>query len=158
MDEKKKDKIITIITIAIVAVLMIAMAWTIMAYSSGDMAEDNMYILTGSISSAMFVVVIIYAIITMKQQSNAERYKELMERMEAQKKKEELMGDAIVVLLQALPVVGKVEVYRFVAHPCCFYRGAVGKCQLATLTFRRNGRCNQGIEAYKEKEENPMHC
>ena len=89
MDEKKKDKIITIITIAIVAVLMIAMAWTIMAYSSGDMAEDNMYILTGSISSAMFVVVIIYAIITMKQQSNAERYKELMERMEAQKKKEE---------------------------------------------------------------------
>ena len=89
MDEKKKDKIITIITIAIVAVLMIAMAWTIMAYSSGDMAEDNMYILTGSISSAMFVVVIIYAIITMKQQSNAERYKELMERMESQKKKEE---------------------------------------------------------------------
>ena len=89
MDEKKKDKIITIITIAIVAVLMIAMAWTIMAYSSGDMAEDNMYILTGSISSAMFVVVIIYAVITMKQQSNAERYKELMERMESQKKKEE---------------------------------------------------------------------
>ena len=67
------------IVIAIVAVLMAAMLWMIIAYGNGDINEDTMYIISGALSGGMFFVVIIFGVLTFKGQSNAERYQQFLE-------------------------------------------------------------------------------
>ena len=79
MNSKQKDKLLTGIVIAIVAVLMAAMLWMIIAYGNGDISEDTMYIISGALSGGMFFVVIIFGVLTFKGQSNAERYQQFLE-------------------------------------------------------------------------------
>ena len=79
MNSKQKDKLLMGIVIAIVAFLMGGMLWMMIAYGNGDIDEDMMYILSGALSGAMFFVVIIYALICFKGESDAKKYQRFVE-------------------------------------------------------------------------------
>ena len=85
VNAKQKDQLLMGVVIAIVALLMGAMLWMMIAYGNGDIDEDMMYILSGALSGAMFFVVIIYALICFKGQSDAEKYKRFIEEEEKRK-------------------------------------------------------------------------
>jgi hypothetical protein len=90
MDEKKKDRILTASAVILVAAMMIAMAWVMFAYGNNEISMDAMYIATGSISSGMFLVVMIYAVLCFKgKSSTTEQYMELVERKEKEKQQKE---------------------------------------------------------------------
>ncbi len=90
MDEKKKDRILTASAVILVAAMMIAMAWVMFAYGNNEISMDAMYIATGSISSGMFLVVMIYAVLCFKgKSSTTEQYMELAERKEKEKQQKE---------------------------------------------------------------------
>ncbi len=90
MDEKKKDRILTASAVILVAAMMIAMAWVMFAYGNNEISMDAMYIATGSISSGMFLVVMIYAVLCFKgKSSTTEQYRELAERKEKEKQQKE---------------------------------------------------------------------
>ncbi len=88
MNAKQKDRLVMVIVIAIVAALMAAMLWMIYSYSNGDMSEDSMYMLSAFLSGSMFFVVIIYALIIEKSNTQADRYQRFME----MERKKELEG------------------------------------------------------------------
>jgi hypothetical protein len=90
MDEKKKDRILTASAVILVAAMMIAMAWVMFAYGNNEISMDAMYIATGSISSGMFLVVMVYAVLCFKgKSSTTEQYMELVERKEKEKQQKE---------------------------------------------------------------------
>ncbi len=90
MDEKQKDRILTVSAVVLVAVMMIAMAWVMIAYGSNEISADAMYIATGSISSGMFLVVMIYAALCFRgKSSTTEQYMELVNRKEEEKRQKE---------------------------------------------------------------------
>ncbi len=90
MDEKKKDRILTASAVILVAAMMIAMAWVMFAYGNNEISMDAMYIATGSISSGMFLVVMIYAVLCFKgKSSTTKQYMELAERKEKEKQQKE---------------------------------------------------------------------
>ena len=88
MDAKKKDKIIMAVVIAIVAALMIGIVVIIMMFSNGDLSEESMYVSTGTMSTALFFVVIIYGAMTLKEQTGAQQYEDYLERRKQREKEE----------------------------------------------------------------------
>lgn len=90
MDEKQKDRILTVSAVVLVAVMMIAMALVMVAYGSNEISTDAMYIATGSISSGMFLVVMIYAALSFRgRSSTTEQYMELAKKKEEEKRQKE---------------------------------------------------------------------
>ncbi len=90
MNEKQKDRILTVSAVVLVAVMMIAMALVMVAYGSNEISTDAMYIATGSISSGMFLVVMIYAALSFRgRSSTTEQYMELAKKKEEEKRQKE---------------------------------------------------------------------
>lgn len=79
MNAKEKDRAVTAIVIILVAALMISIVWIIWSFSNGDISEDSMIILSSVMSSGLFIVVIIYAVIVERSMSKAERYKTFLQ-------------------------------------------------------------------------------
>jgi hypothetical protein len=70
--------------------MMIAMALVMVAYGSNEISTDAMYIATGSISSGMFLVVMIYAALSFRgRSSTTEQYMELAKKKEEEKRQKE---------------------------------------------------------------------
>ncbi len=85
MTPQKKSKLITCIIIAIVAMLFIGISAVIYLYNSGAISYDILLMTSVFLSSAMFLVVIVYAVISYNAISVSSRYEEL-ERMVKEKK------------------------------------------------------------------------
>ena len=85
MTPQKKSKLITCIIIAIVAMLFIGISAVIYLYNSGAISYDILLMTSVFLSSAMFLAVIVYAVISYNAISVSSRYEEL-ERMVKEKK------------------------------------------------------------------------
>ncbi len=88
MDPIKKDKIITFSVIGLVALIMISMLLIFAMYTNGSMSEDQMLMLSSTLSGAMFVIIIVFALISFKSQSALKQYKEMKEEMENENEEE----------------------------------------------------------------------
>lgn len=86
MDAKKKDKLITGIVVAIVVALMAAFAAIIYMYGQGSMDETMFMIASSMFSGAMFLIVVVYGAISLRNQ-NSRKYQEFEE--EYKKKQQE---------------------------------------------------------------------
>ena len=86
MNPKKQFRLITYITVAIVAAILVVAAVLIYYYNSGQI-DYNMFIMSCAVlSPAMFLVVILYAVIAMKTDDTAAKYEEYVRRLEEEKK------------------------------------------------------------------------
>ena len=86
MNPKKQFRLITYITVAIVAVILLAAAVLIFYYNSGQIDYDMLIISCAVLSPAMFLVVILYAVIAMRTEDTASKYEEYVRRLEEEKK------------------------------------------------------------------------
>jgi choline-glycine betaine transporter len=81
MNAKQKDRLITITVVALVAGMMAAMAAVLLMYQSGSIDEIGMLMASAGLSSAMFLIVMIYAVYVYSIQSKAEKYKKFEEEL-----------------------------------------------------------------------------
>ena len=90
MDDKKKDKMITIFVVALVGILMALMVVMLTMYTGGSIDEQAMLMMSTALSSAMFVVVIVYGAYSLKIQNSAKSdYERFLEEKENEEKKGE---------------------------------------------------------------------
>ncbi len=86
MNPKKQFRIITGITIAIVAAILLVAAVLIYYYNSGQIDYDMLIMSCAVLSPAMFLVVILYAVLVMRDNDSAAKYEEYVKRLEEEKK------------------------------------------------------------------------
>ncbi len=86
MNPKKQFRIVTYITIAIVAALFVVFGALIYLSNSGQLDYDSFILACGLLSPAMFFVVILYAVYAMKTDDTSAKYEEFVKRMEEEKK------------------------------------------------------------------------
>lgn len=79
MTPRQLDRLITAIVIILVAGLMIGFAAIIYIYNDGGMEQEAMLMCSTVMSSAMFLVVIIYAVYSYKLSNSREKEKKLEE-------------------------------------------------------------------------------
>ncbi len=78
MDMKKKDKLITVLVVALVAAILVVFAAVIYMYGQGSMDETMFMLMSSMFSGALFVIVIIYGAFSLKSQ-NTMRYQQFEE-------------------------------------------------------------------------------
>jgi hypothetical protein len=79
MTPKQKDMYVTAIIVAIVIAIMAAIVWMIVVYNNGGMEVETVMILSTFLSSTMFLVVIIYALIIQRTNERARRERKIEE-------------------------------------------------------------------------------
>gem|GEM_PF-3694767 len=88
VDAIKKDKMITYTILALVALIMVGMLLIFAIYVNGTITEDQMLMTTTALSSGMFLIVIVYALISYKNQATLKEYKRMKEELEDEKKED----------------------------------------------------------------------
>ena len=86
MNPKKQFRIVTYITIAVVAALFVIFGVLIYIYNSGQIDYDTFILSCALLSPTMFLVVVLYAVFAMKSEDTATKYEEFVKRMEEEKK------------------------------------------------------------------------
>ncbi len=86
MNPKKQFRIVTGIAVAIVAIILTVVAVLIYYYNSGQIDYDMFIMSCAVLSPAMFLVVILYAVVAMKTDDTASQYEEYVKRLEEEKK------------------------------------------------------------------------
>lgn len=78
MDMKKKDKLITVLVVALVAAILVVFAAVIYMYGQGTVDETMFMAMSSMFSGALFVIVIIYGAFSLRSQ-NTMKYQQFEE-------------------------------------------------------------------------------